>query len=103
MAAPDALVPVIVTPRKKNSKRAVPDIQGLWEAWEEDPIIRKGARKRKSLLTWPDPSKTGLINKASLKCNWRVVLALVRIYCPRISSDAPNKTVPVAAVKKQVA
>ena len=101
MAAPDALVPV--TPKKKGSKRAVPDIEGLWEAWEEDPVVRKGARRRKSLLTWPDPSKTGLINKASLKCNWRVILALVRTYCPTVSSDAPNKTAPVAALKKQVA
>ncbi|CAE6938291.1 unnamed protein product [Symbiodinium sp. CCMP2592] len=103
MAAPDMAAPVLVTPKKKGSKRAAPDITGLWEAWEDHPIIRKGARKRKSLLVWPDPSKTGLINKASLKCNWRVVLALVRIYCPTVASDAPNKTAPVAALKKQVA
>ncbi|CAE7378405.1 bigA [Symbiodinium sp. CCMP2592] len=103
MAEPDAVVPVIVTLKKKNSKRAVPEIQGLWEAWEEDPVVRKGARKRKSLLFWPNPSKTGLINKASLKCNWRVVLAVVRLYCPRVPSDAPTKTVPVAALKDQVA
>ena len=97
------LVPVHATPKKKRSRRAAPDIEGLWQAWENDASVRKSARKRKSLLIWPDPSKTGLINKASLKCNWRVVLALVRVYCPTISSDAPNKTAPVAALKKQVA
>ncbi|CAE7338357.1 unnamed protein product [Symbiodinium sp. CCMP2456] len=90
------------TPPKKGSKanRVWVEISGLWNSWEEDPIIRKAARKRKSLLCWPDPSKTGFINKASLKANWRVILNLVRLYCPLAPS---NKTAPVGAIKKEVA
>ncbi|CAE7625789.1 unnamed protein product, partial [Symbiodinium sp. KB8] len=89
------------TPPKKGSKskRVWVEISGLWQSWEDDPVIRKAARKRKSLLCWPDPSKTGFINKTSLKANWRVVLNLVRLYCPLAPA---NKTAPVGAIKMQV-
>ena len=89
------------TPPKKGyrAKRMWVEISGLWQSWEDDPDIRKAARKRKCLLSWPDPAKTGFINKTSLKENWKVILHLVRLYCPLAP---PNKTAPVDAIKKEV-
>ena len=87
-------------PPKKGRRRRVVDLSGLAQAWEQEKDVRKGARKRKCLLQWKDPSKVGLIGFNSIKDNWKVLLHLISIYCP---DSPPSKTVPVDDVKPQVA
>ncbi|CAE7904173.1 unnamed protein product [Symbiodinium necroappetens] len=86
-------------PPKKGRRRRVADLSGLASAWEADKDVRKGARKRKSLLQWKDPTKVGLIGFNSIKDNWKVILHLISIYCP---DSPPSKTVPVDDVKPEV-
>ena len=92
-----ALVPQ-TPPRKVMKPRRVADLTGLWEAWEGDRKLRKLCRKKGSLLEWEHPSKVGLINRRSLMLNWKVLMPLLELYCPK---HEPNKTVPVHGLKKE--
>ncbi|CAE7212694.1 PU1 [Symbiodinium sp. CCMP2592] len=93
----DILVPQ-TPPRKVMKPRRAADLTGLWEAWEENRQLRKQSRKKGSLLEWEHPSKVGLINRRSLMLNWKVILPLLEIYCPK---NEP-KTVPVQSLKQHV-
>ncbi|CAE7435526.1 PU1 [Symbiodinium sp. CCMP2592] len=93
----DILVPQ-TPPRKVIKAKREANLTGLWEAWEENRQLRKYSRKKGSLLDWEHPSKVGLINRRSLMLNWKVILPLLEIYCPKHEP----KTVPVQSLKQQV-
>ena len=98
MALEGASAPRTPPPKGRKGRRTV-DLSGLDEVWEDHPVIRKGARKRGALLAWVSPEKVGIIGMPSLKLNARVMIEVIKIYCPSSSS---NKTVPVDDMKVQV-
>lgn len=49
-------------------------LEGLAEAWEADPDIRRQSLESASLLKWPDQVQTGQANFRNMRINARVLM-----------------------------
>lgn len=59
-------------------------LDGLAGLWNGDETIRSIVLHSGSLLQWPDPKKTGVINFATMAQNAVVLEHLIRIWCPQV-------------------
>lgn len=73
-------------------------LAGLAKAWNDDEVIRKQLLGEKTLLSWPDPKMTGVINFATIAHNGRVLAHVLEKWCPQV--DAP-KTVNIDHVRAE--
>ncbi len=74
-------------------------LEGLANMWQDVEAIRDRVLKEKSLLVWPNPKMTGVINFNTLAMNARVLEVLLQLWCPQLSEP---KTVIIDQVRDEV-
>ena len=74
-------------------------LEGLANNWQEVESIRDRVLKEKSLLAWPNPKMTGVINFNTLSMNAKVIEVLLQLWCPQL---AEPKTVLIDQVRNEV-
>ena len=76
-----------------------PDLSKLAEAWDNNKKVRRACMEHGQLLSWPDPTRVGVISLPALSRNFDVVMELLKIYLPQVPS---GKTAYVDDLKEQV-
>ena len=81
-----------------ESAEQPPNLDGLAAKWGEDKDLRHQCIREKSLLKWEDAKRQGCINMTTLLLNYRIITAVVEIWCPR---SGKSKTVCLEQVKNE--
>ena len=76
-----------------------PDLSNLAEAWDNHSKVRRAVMEHGQLLSWPDPTRVGVVSLPTLSRNFDVVMELLKIYLPQVPS---GKTAYVDDLKEQV-
>ena len=78
-----ALVP---NPDPEAAPEGSPDLDGLAKVWNDDDTIRTRVLHTKSLLSWPSPKMTGVINFNTMRQNSAVIQTVLSVWCPRVQN-----------------
>eukprot|EP00435_Cladocopium_sp_Y103_P070850 s275_g36.t1 len=74
-------------------------LEGLWKQWDNDETIRRFALKTGTLLSWPSPKHTGVLNFETMGRNVRVLSYLMEIWCPQVPTA---KTINIDQIRAEV-
>ena len=74
-------------------------LKGLWNRWDNDEPIRRFALKSGSLLSWPSPKHTGVLNFQTMGRNTRVLTHLMEIWVPQVPIA---KTIHIDHIREEV-
>lgn len=74
-------------------------LEGLSKTWEDTEILRDNLLKRGSLLVWPEPKLTGVINFHTMAPNGRCLECVLQLWCPQVSEA---KTVNIDQIRFEV-
>ena len=73
-------------------------LEGLFDVWENDEVIRGKALKNGALLEWPNEKSVGVITFMTMDPNARVLHHLLELWCPQVSEA---KTVHIDQLREQ--
>ena len=74
-------------------------LAGLWEKWDKDENVRRFALMNGTLLPWPSPKHTGVINFGTMDRNTRVLSYVMEIWVPQVSTA---KTIHIDHIRDEV-
>ena len=75
-----------------------PNLNGLAKAWNDDDTIRTRVLHSKSLLSWPSPKMTGVINFNTMRQNSVVIKSVLSVWCSRVQTP---QTVDIGHMREE--
>lgn len=73
-------------PEAEAAPEGSPDLNGLAKVWNDDDTIRTMVLHTKSLLAWPSPKMTGVINFNTMRQNSAVIQTVLGAWCTRVAT-----------------
>lgn len=87
-------------PEAEAAPEGSPDLNGLAKVWNDDDTIRTMVLHTKSLLAWPSPKMTGVINFNTMRQNSAVIQTVLGVWCTRVATP---QTVYIDHMRDEVA